>query len=1184
MKSKMLLVLFAHTLMMFSAIAAKSQKRRGPAIPEDGALVNAAQTSLGATGTFTGAPNNKDWSANVALQPDNLKHFRGGCLFGAPMEGGTIHINLVIPCDIERIDLMQLDYRGTMNVKIAEVYVDDKLITTLDLPENPGYYQSFPLKAKGQRVSVKCAKTHPPMKLENGSKGPNWGGWARIRVLVKNDIRALMQTPDAYKTEVVTNAIALSGCIKPGETKVYGEPRIAKGHPCTAWDSVDVERLKKMMKTSPELKKQSEALRRAMNILITKPISVPQPEKDDNGNWKHLTNVDKKHNQLSLDIANLGAAYQLFGDEKYAEHCKKILLAYADAWPKYGVGARHGFSHDPSKVFDQRLGDATWLLQVAVGYDCIHDWKGITSSEREHIEKDLVVGSADFIRQNPAHLRAPTNWSAIGTAAILCAGYACENEDLINTGLYGVNYYRNKNYAKNPPNKWWEGTPNKNPSGVELHFSEKTIDIDGMWSEGAIGYQFMALQALVIDAEILWHHGIDLYRYRNCALKRIFDSPLYYAYPNLVGPAIHDSGNSSIVGREGYLYEYGYWRYRDPRYLQVLSRTGRRLSAAFQQFTVSTLFDLDIENEYTPYTPESVNLNGVGYGILRLTDGDGSRNLLLDYGPNRSHGHPDKLNIDLWAFGNLQIPDPGTVWYEDPAYKKWFRTTFAHNTLSVDMQEQQACGAELLVFAPGDAHAMQRGRTDEAYSGVMMDRSLFMTRNYVADLFGAFSRMKRVYDLAWHPLGECIEKDLGDLKKFELPEPRYMGYCMLENMMSSENNGGTKLKYNNKGRILSIITPKCEEKVRNVIGEVTLSKSNGMQTPYFQRRETDSTVFGTVIDYSNNDAVLDVRQKGSVKDGWIQLDIKTKDTRDRCFAAFRPAVVKWTDAQQLFSSLDKNGHITSLIVGGGTFAEINDAKIKLSELGSFSVERTETGSYIIKNLAPVALKADVVFGKVRKVYDLTAGEVREYVPTGAKSIVEYRKAELKRLKEEEARSEAKLKAERAARAKVRAEDIKKFKVPVNTVVAVQGEDFVGQGGGQVRIASNKTAAIGKAFSNWDCEDHWLEWKVSLPAEGYYGIALCYCCDNPRKRHVMVNGVSDEDGSISAFAATGGFANGSDDWVLKSFADPDNNEKPMLYKFKAGENIIRMANIGGGGVNIDYIYVFSPDAKLERLKK
>jgi hypothetical protein len=28
----------------------------------------------------------------------------------------------------------------------------------------------------------------------------------------------------------------------------------------------------------------------------------------------------------------------------------------------------------------------------------------------------------------------------------------------------------------------------------------------------------------------------------------------------------------------------------------------------------------------------------------------------------------------------------------------------------------------------------------------------------------------------------------------------------------------------------------------------------------------------------------------------------------------------------------------------------------------------------------------------------------------------------------------------------------------------------------------------------------------------------------------------------------------------------------------------MANIGGGGVNIDYIYVFSPDAKLERLKK
>ena len=197
--------------------------------------------------------------------------------------------------------------------------------------------------------------------------------------------------------------------------------------------------------------------------------------------------------------------------------------------------------------------------------------------------------------------------------------------------------------------KWWEGTPNPQPSGVELHFSGKSIDVDGMWCEGAMGYQFMALQALVVDAEMLWHHGIDLYRYRDCALKCVFDSPLYFCYPNLLSPAIHDSGNASIVGYNSDLYEYGYLRYRDPKYLEVLRRIKRRLMASFQLFTISTLYDVDLSAAGDVVAPESVNLNGVGYGVLRVTDGEGTRNLLLDYGPNRSHGHPDKLNIDLWG-------------------------------------------------------------------------------------------------------------------------------------------------------------------------------------------------------------------------------------------------------------------------------------------------------------------------------------------------------------------------------------------------------------------------------------------------------------------------------------------------------------------------------------------------------
>ena len=114
-----------------------------------------------------------------------------------------------------------------------------------------------------------------------------------------------------------------------------------------------------------------------------------------------------------------------------------------------------------------------------------------------------------------------------------------------------------------------------------------------MWAEGAMGYQFMALEALVMDAEVLWHHGIDMYRYHNCALKRLFDTPLQFCYPDLTTPATHDSGRDSIVGGDSYVYEYAYRRYRDPSYLLILNQTGRHLDAHFQQFPVSVLYDRD---------------------------------------------------------------------------------------------------------------------------------------------------------------------------------------------------------------------------------------------------------------------------------------------------------------------------------------------------------------------------------------------------------------------------------------------------------------------------------------------------------------------------------------------------------------------------------------------------------------
>ena len=1183
---KMMVPLMAAVMTGFAVFAA-----------EKGELQNAADVNVGATASFTGAPCNKGWPARNAISPKAR-----GCLFGAPMKNGEIIINLLTACNVEKIELVQLDYRGTMNVKKAEIFFDGKSQGSVELQELPGKPQIFDFKGRAGRVSVKCLETFPErIDKKTGKKGPNYGGWAKVRVWVTDDVKSLMEPPANYAIAKIDAAVQPTGNAAVNGVKVYGKPRVSQGHPKTTWDKEDVAEYRAMLKTSPEFKRLAEALRAAMDKRITKPTGVPQPlglidgedgmsfksDRFENGKWKHLPDqkYGKIHNALSLDVANLGTCYQLFGDEKYAEYAKKILLDYAAAFPHYGIGARGSFRHDPSILFDQKLGDSTAIIQFAVGWDFVKEAKCFSAEDIKNIEENFILADARFIRSNRAHLIGACNWSAIGTAACLACGIACDDDDMISTALWGHRWMRAPEAKRVPENfnKWWEGDFCDKPEGVELHFSGKSIDVDGMWCEGAMGYQFMALQALVVDAEMLWHRGVDMYSYRNGALKAIFDSPILFAYPNYITPAIHDSGNASIIGREAGLYEYGYKRYRDPNYLPILKRVSRRLGACFQQWTVSCLYDLESSTSSKPVENPSVNLNGVGYGVLRSTDAKGTRNLLVDYGPNLSHGHPDKLNIDLWAFGALQIPDPGTAWYETPIYKNWFRTSFAHNTINVDMCEQNACGAELIDYAPGESLGLMRARTDKAYPGVIMDRSLVLTRDYVADLYGVFAKMPRLYDLPWHVRGEA--EFPADLKDVTIENAATTpGYNQIKEAKGVTDAAGHVLAYDNNGLKTALHLAKGVETEYVVTKEqITSGQKARPYTSVLERRKTAETVFGNVFDLSEK--VKSVVQLGSTDSGFAALDIKLADGRDCVYASFKDGERNFgsitTDAQQALVSTDAAGKIRALAFAGGKKLKAGQYSLALAEAGGAVVEKTETGSYLVKNCSATDNTVTVTLAEGTKKWNLKSGESAEWLVNGAKPIAQHKSEMLKKLADEAAAKEA---AEKAAAAKHAAELAALAKAKpgkTGTTLVVQAEDFCAESH-QVKLNETKKAIVGKCLYGWDHDGQWIEWKVNVPAEGYYNVTLCYCTDANRQRSMYLNGEPVADAQGVAIAGTGGYANSSDDWRLFTFPMPDaSGALPVL--FKAGENVIRLYNVGGGGVNLDYLLVTSPDVIPTRLK-
>ncbi len=82
-----------------------------------------------------------------------------------------------------------------------------------------------------------------------------------------------------------------------------------------------------------------------------------------------------------------------------------------------------------------------------------------------------------------------------------------------------------------------------------------------------------------------------------------------------------------------------------------------------------------------------------GYYVIRDGWAEDSTWALVDCGPHGSigggHAHADALGLEFAAGGQTWLVDPGTFTYTgDPRQRDWFRSTEAHNTVTVDGESQ----------------------------------------------------------------------------------------------------------------------------------------------------------------------------------------------------------------------------------------------------------------------------------------------------------------------------------------------------------------------------------------------------------------------------------------------------------------------------------------------------------------
>ena len=198
-----------------------------------------------------------------------------------------------------------------------------------------------------------------------------------------------------------------------------------------------------------------------------------------------------------------------------------------------------------------------------------------------------------------------------------------------------------------------------------------------------------------------------------------------------------------------------------------------------------------------PPEQRSKRFRDSGYCVLRSGWGTAGeyhkdRYLVFDCGPlgEGNHGHLDLLSIELSAYGNPLVVDPGRYTYDESGPVNWrarFRGTHYHNTVVVDDRNQTAYSQgsrkfkisgqqpahEIVAFATAAACDVVHGRAASYEYDAVHDRCIFFVAGeywFISDWLTSSSqhRYEQRFHLAAMAEGQTARRSDGD-SRIEAP-------------------------------------------------------------------------------------------------------------------------------------------------------------------------------------------------------------------------------------------------------------------------------------------------------------------------------------------------------------------------------------------------------------------------------
>ncbi len=457
-----------------------------------------------------------------------------------------------------------------------------------------------------------------------------------------------------------------------------------------------------------------------------------------------------EHSNWASAIRNFGLAYRFSGKAEYAAKAAEILTAYADRYASYPLHDKDGNPKTGGgHIMAQTLDESVWLIPVAFGYALVRET--LTPAARGHIEQDLLVAAADVIRSHRMSIHNIQCWK---NSAVGVAGFASGNEALVREAI-------------DDPQR-----------GMRVQLS-KGVTADGLWYEGSLGYHRYTMDALWPLAEAARLTGTDLY---TGEFRKMFDAPINLALPDGESPGFNDNSGGNVSSASA-LYDLAFTRWKRPEYGRVAAHSNRQNLTALL-YGEGTL----PEGPFIPQAP--VLMKSAGYAMLR----SGGSAVAVRFGMHGGgHGHPDKLNIVTYSGGHLFGLDPGSINYGVPLHREWYRTTIAHNTVTVDGKDQSSADG-VMESSEGNHFAAS---ADSVYPGVKLRRTLDLTATSLADRFECASETAHDYDYTFHAAGKLTTS-------LDMKPSSALAYKHIENVTEARTDGEWWAQWEQDGTLYRI--------------------------------------------------------------------------------------------------------------------------------------------------------------------------------------------------------------------------------------------------------------------------------------------------------------------------------------------------------------------------------------------